>query len=58
MTRKDYVLIGEIIRNNTIMNPQGDDVLFKDEVIKDLCYMFKLDNPNFKRDKFIEFVNS
>ena len=54
MTRKDYVKIARIIKDNTIPQVQRKDTLDKDNLIDDLCVVLKQDNNNFDSVRFIE----
>ena len=50
MTRKDYIKIAQAIKDNEQGNWLGG-------LIDDLCIIFKQDNNNFNRDKFIDYIN-
>lgn len=52
MTRKDYIKIASIIKDNTMHDTQP--ILNKVTLIHDLCIMFKEDNNLFDRYKFNE----
>ena len=57
MTKKDYIKIAKIIKDNTRIqhsNLHRDEVLNKNSLIDDLCIMFKKDNSLFDRHRFIE----
>ena len=57
MTRKDYVKIARIIKDNTIskkLNKLNYDVLDKDNLIYDLCIILKQDNNNFEKLRFMD----
>ena len=54
MTRKDYVKIARIIKDNTIPQVQRKDTLDKDNLIDDLSIVFKNDNTLFDKQRFIE----
>ena len=51
MTRKDYIKLAEIIKNNTYKDGQVDgesrQVLDHGEFMHELCYVLEEDNPNF-----------
>ena len=49
MTRKHYIKIADAIKNN--MYEECWECL-----IDDLCSIFKQDNANFNRDKFIDYI--
>ena len=56
MTRKHYILIAKIIKDNTFIHndkPMMSNIN-KDCLIVDLCEMFKDDNKLFNKDRFIE----
>ena len=64
MTRKHYIKIGNIIKDNTvgitddtIDNPEEVLHIRLDWFVHDMCQMFKEDNINFNWTKFTEFVN-
>lgn len=50
MTRKDYIKIAEVIKNNTTVEQQ----IIMYQFIDELCTVFKDDNPNFNRAKFVD----
>ena len=52
MTRKDYIKIARIIKDNTMNDTQP--ILNKDSLIDDLCIVFKEDNNLFDRQRFID----
>ena len=54
MTRKDYIKIARIIKDNTIPQVQRKDTLDKDNLIDDLSIVFKNDNTLFDKQRFIE----
>ncbi len=53
MTRKDYIAIGEILRDYRDSIPKNAWT----HLVKDFSRLFKMDNTRFKRDKFEEKVN-
>ena len=53
MTRKDYIKIARIIKDNTIPQVQRKDTLDKDNLIDDLSIVFKNDNTLFDKQRFI-----
>ena len=55
MSRKDYVNIAKIIKDNTMQDTQP--ILNKDSLIDDLCVEFKWDNVLFNSDKFVDACN-
>ena len=63
MTKKDYVVLAKIIRNNTFPGyiPENSndpiDVVNKNGLLTDLCCALEHDNPNFDRIRFIEACN-
>ena len=64
LSRKHYKEIASIIKNNTMYTSKGcktilngDEVLFKDDLINDLCIEFKSDNHSFNRERFINACN-
>ena len=52
MTRKDYIKIAKIIKDNTMQDTQP--ILNKDSLINDLCVVLKQDNNLFDKYRFIE----
>ena len=57
MTKKDYIKIARIIKDNTIprkLHTLNYDVLDKDNLIYDLCIALEQDNSLFDRVRFIE----
>ena len=53
MTRKDYIKIARIIKDNKLYtNNSTRKILKHDSLIDDLCCMFKLDNSLFNSDRF------
>ena len=56
MTRKDYIILAQIIKNNTYKDGQVDgesrQVLDYGEFMHELCYMLEEDNPNFNEYVF------
>ena len=54
MTRKDYIKIARIIKDNTNKKLEMCNTLNKREVIDELCIMFKQDNNNFDNYRFID----
>ena len=54
MTRKDYIKIARIIKDNEVGIVNTNDLyLRKDNIINDLVLMFKQDNNRFDSVKFI-----
>jgi hypothetical protein len=51
MTRKDYVKVADILAG--YQSAMIDDFWFQD-LVNDFADFFASDNPNFKRDKFIQ----
>ena len=51
MTRKDYIKIARVIKDNKLNNTQ---YLIKDNLINDLCIVLKQDNNNFDKARFVE----
>ena len=57
MTKKDYIKIASIIKDNTRIEQSQAmiiEVLSKDKLIDDLCIMFKKDNSLFDKQRFID----
>ncbi len=56
MTRKHYIFIAKIIKDNTIIHKDKPmkSTINKDCLIVDLCVMFKDDNKLFNSDRFIK----
>ena len=55
MTRKHYVAFAQAIKENTMNDTQP--IINKDRFIKDLCVVFKRDNSNFSKSRFIDACN-
>ena len=49
MTKKDYIKIAKVIRNNSTATGK----LVRQSFIDDLCNIFKENNPNFDKVRFI-----
>jgi len=57
MTKKDYVLLANIIKSNSslaIVKGDPKHIIKYGEFIFDLCKILKNDNPNFNEIKFRE----
>ena len=54
MTRKDYIKLARIIKDNKLNDTK---YLVKDSFIDDLCDVLKQDNINFDRLRFINACN-
>ena len=55
MTRKDYIKIARIIKDNEVGIVNTNDLyLRKDNLINDLVLMFEDDNSLFDRQRFID----
>ena len=55
MTRKDYVMLARVIKDNTIIKSDMMlPVLNKLNVINELMLVFKQDNNNFDNRRFID----
>ena len=57
MTRKDYIKIARVIKDNTSNNEDisySSSRLYKYNLIDDLCIVFKQDNNLFDRQRFID----
>ena len=52
MTRKDYIMIAQVINDNTYGNK-----LITSNLLNDLSIEFKKDNNLFDRDRFIDACN-
>ena len=52
MSRKDYIMIAKIIKDNTMRDTQP--ILNKDSLINDFVVYFKDDNDRFDRARFID----
>lgn len=50
MTRKDYVMIAEVLKK--FVGDMGD-VIDRDRICLDLADAFALDNPRFDRERFL-----
>ena len=53
LSRKHYVAIASIIKDNTTQDTYGDEHIHKDDLINDLCVMFARDNSLFSRSRFV-----
>jgi hypothetical protein len=56
MTRKDYVLIAEVLSNSAqshALNPFTGESLFN-ELVRDFADALQGDNPRFNRARFLE----
>ena len=51
MTRKDYVKVADILAGYHVAMI---DNFWWEDLLNDFALMFEEDNPNFKREKFIE----
>ena len=51
MTRKDYIEIGEILRETRPMTPSDK----WEALVQRFSDMFEDDNPNFDRERFLDF---
>ena len=58
MTRKDYIFIAKLIKDNTCSIEIGKvkdiHIVYKVDLVEELCDMFKDDNKLFNKDKFIK----
>ena len=57
MTKKDYIKIAKIIKDNTLLKDEDNRMLSsvnKACLVFDLCVMFKADNSLFSNDRFID----
>ena len=55
MTRKDYIKIAKIIKDNKIYtNNSTRKILKHDNLVHDLVLMFEDDNHLFDRERFIQ----
>ena len=52
MTKKDYIKIAKIVKDNTMRDTYP--IVNKKILIDELCEMFKQDNSLFSRDRFID----
>ena len=50
MTRKDYVLIAEVLKN---FKGDGGDVIDRDQIAYKFADTFALDNPRFDHERFL-----
>ncbi len=55
MTRKDYVKIAEAISNTSY--GIGYHSIGKENLVAQLCTIFKEDNPNFDNSRFVKACN-
>ena len=54
MTKKDYILISQAIKDNTTLNGDTITKVNKSALILDLCHLLKKDNNLFDSDRFIK----
>ena len=55
MSRKHYVAVAKIIKDNTLINSDKMlPTLSKTAVVSELCTMFMRDNNNFDMKRFID----
>ena len=54
MTKKDYIQIASIIKDNSVSDDKLIRYIAKDPLIKDFVIMFKKDNERFDEERFIE----
>ena len=55
MSRKHYITVAKIIKDNTLVNSgKMLPTLSKTAVVSELCTMFMRDNSNFDMRRFIE----
>ena len=52
MTKKDYIKIAKAISEST-SNSKDDEFVSKPYLVDELCTIFKEDNPNFDRARFV-----
>ena len=57
LSRKHYRVIASIIKDSTTLDTYGDEIVHKEDLIKDLCHAFKLDNRLFSSHMFINACN-
>ena len=57
LSRKHYRLIAKTINNNITRDTYGDEHIHKDDLISDLCVIFKRDNSMFNSTMFINACN-
>ena len=53
LSRKHYVAIAKTINNNITRDTYGDEHIHKDDLINDLCVIFKRDNSAFNSTMFV-----
>lgn len=54
MTKKDYIKIASIIKDNSVSDDKLIRYIAKDPLIKDFVIMFKKDNKRFDKERFIK----
>lgn len=57
MTKKDYIKLAKLIKENTIDPEDGDSNTYLinwNELVNGLSYILKDDNPRFDEQRFIE----
>ena len=58
LSRKHYRVIAKTINDNITQDTYGDEHIHKDDLIKDLCVIFKRDNGAFSVDRFVDACNN
>lgn len=56
MTKKDFELMAQVIASSKTGKKDNQVILLK-EFIPKLCVIFKVNNPWFNKDKFIDACN-
>ena len=55
MTKKDYIMIASIIKDNKLYtNNSTRRILKHDNLVNDFVVMFKKDNKRFDKERFIK----
>jgi hypothetical protein len=64
MTRKHYRAIAKAIKDSIVLDARGNadyygfEIIHKEDLISDLCDIFKRDNELFNKDRFIDACNN
>ena len=56
MTRKDYIVIAEVLNEARKLEGSAPDYGVVDTITNGLCHVFQVDNPRFDRTQFIAAV--
>ena len=57
LSRKHYRVIAKSIKDSTTLDAYGDEIVHKEDLIKDLCHYFTSDNSRFDYSRFNKACN-